>query len=167
MKKATAKQKSLTQPRSILPVRDDDGKTGEQFRAAALKRFAEANTLWRNRHWLGALYLGGYVVETMLKWALNDAIGQTHVPRHYGGREWHNLRWILENSNFHSALQKNAAALKCWSTVKDWDSNWRYESEVPVDFRSRAERRVADWLKCVEFLMHWLNSRTSTVNYDH
>jgi hypothetical protein len=73
------------------------------YRQAAIARLAEAEYL-KNAHPAGAIYLGGYVVECMLKWAicrrngvmyLEDLPDQKVVDRLISGRG-HNLDFLLD-----------------------------------------------------------------------
>ncbi len=150
---------SCGQPHDILPPRHSAGKTGEQMAAASQKRLAEAYTLRTHKHWVGALYLGGYAIEMMLKWALNDAVGEVKIPRRYTTAQWHNLNWMMAHSPFLHVLQREPQAYTWWSTISEWDSNWRYESKLPSRFSSRPEKEVPEWLNCVKYLTVWLTAR--------
>lgn len=149
--------KMAAKKKRVLPSKE---KSGNQYRSAAEARFTDAHVLLRERRYLAALYLGGYTVEMMLKWALADAAGNTTKAVEYTGSQGHDFTLLLASGNFKNRLLSDPSILRAWNVVQGWTTAWRYETELPADFRAHPERKVKCWLDQVEILTEWLILRT-------
>lgn len=82
------------------------------YRQAAIVRLAEAEYL-EEAHPAGAIYLGGYVVECMLKWAICQRHGKIYLEElpdqklseRLTGARGHDLDFLLEVSGLRPLLE--------------------------------------------------------------
>lgn len=140
-------------PKHKVPSKE---KSGNQYRSAAEARFTDAQVLLREGRYLAALYLGGYTVEMMLKWALADAAGDATKTVEYSGSHGHDFTMLLAASQFKNSLLSDRLILQSWNVLQDWTTAWRYETVLPSDFRKQPEKKVKCWLDHVEILTDWL-----------
>ncbi|WP_106981927.1 HEPN domain-containing protein [Streptomyces sp. NRRL S-31] len=110
------------------------------FQAVAGVRAAEAKTLADSGHYLGAVYLAGYVVECRLKTYLQ--LNGIRFPR--GGSEGHNLRGLWRSAGFPSP--PGHADL----FIAHWGTELRYETRLPADVDPKdllkGGRELASWV---------------------
>ena len=110
-----------------------------------------------------ALYLGGYIVECRLKWAICEEWGVTqlsdaeyrfaqqdgHEYSLTGGRG-HDLELLLRCAN-HQGLLGDRALHRAWGLCLQWSTAWRYSTPRDVLGRSveylTAYRAIDGWLK--------------------
>jgi len=128
------------------------------YRQAAIARLAEAEFL-KKAHPAGAIYLGGYVVECMLKWAickrngiiyLDDLPDQKLADRLTSARG-HDLDFLLDVSGLKQLLKSNNRLYEAFAQVSAWNVTLRYDPQAG-NFRSAAEfltaaRLLRDWLE--------------------
>ncbi|MGH7456410.1 MAG: hypothetical protein ACRENG_33985 [bacterium] len=82
------------------------------YRQAAIARLAEAEYL-KEAHPAGAIYLGGYVVECMLKWAICqrkgiiyfDDLPDQQLAERLTSARGHDLDFLLKISGLHPLLE--------------------------------------------------------------
>ncbi|MGV9276672.1 hypothetical protein [Streptomyces griseosporeus] len=110
------------------------------YQAVAGVRAAEAKTLADSGHYLGAVYLAGYVVECRLKTYLQ--LNGIRFPR--SGNEGHNLRGLWLSAQFppppgHAHL-----------FMVHWGTELRYEASLPADVDPKdllkGGRELASWV---------------------
>jgi HEPN domain-containing protein len=58
------------------------------YREVAWLRLAEAETLLKNHHYNGAIYLAGYAIECQLKFAVCRQKGCTYLPENLEVHDW-------------------------------------------------------------------------------
>jgi hypothetical protein len=112
------------------------------YRQAAIARLAEAEYL-EEAHPAGAIYLGGYVVECMLKWAicqrhgiiyLEDLPDQKLSERLTGARG-HDLGFLLDVSGLRPSLERNRKLYEAFIQMSKWSVKLRYDPKLG-DFRA-------------------------------
>ncbi|MFJ4619391.1 hypothetical protein [Streptomyces sp. NPDC088812] len=118
------------------------------FRAVAGVRAAESKLLADSGHYLGAVYLAGYVVECRLKTYLQ--LNGIRFPR--GGNEGHNLKGLWRSANFPPP--RGHADL----FILHWGTELRYESALPADVDPK------DLLKGGRELASWVATRIRQAN---
>lgn len=109
----------------------------------AERRRGDARVLLRNKRYDGAVYLGGYVVECMLKAAICQWIGEERLPERY---MTHDLNWLLQQA----ALVVEPYISKHWQDVAIWDVTARYSSQV---ISAQSARQFID---AMEVIRRWL-----------
>jgi len=129
------------------------------YRQAALARLAEAEYL-KKAHPAGAIYLGGYVVECMLKWAickrkgiiyLDDLPDQKLTDRLTSARG-HNLDFLLDTSGLRPLLESDHELEEMFNQMAVWSVTLRYNPQT-------GDRRKAfRFLAGVHELRSWLEA---------
>jgi len=129
------------------------------YRQAALARLAEAEYL-EEAHPAGAIYLGGYVVECMLKWAICQRQGTIYLedlpdsklPERLTGARGHDLDFLLEVSGLRPLLELDKELGKDFNKILFWNVALRYKPD-------KGDVRAAiQFLAKVRELRHWLES---------
>jgi len=107
------------------------------FRAAARARLEDAGVLLREKRYAGAIYLAGYAVECLLKWAITRRQQRTHLPAEL---EIHNLDTLLLEAGLAEALHRETTVRSIFAALADsWGPELRYLARAP-------ESREADKL---------------------
>ncbi len=107
------------------------------------RRRGDASALLQKKRYDGAVYLGGYVVECMLKAAICQWIGEERLPECY---MTHDLNWLREQA----ALVIESRLRKPWQDVAIWDVTARYSSQV---ISAQSARQFID---AMEVIRRWL-----------
>jgi len=119
----------------------------------ALALFAtHARALLAGERWEGAVYVGGYVVECLLKWRILKRIGQRELPRAF----WHHdLARLVDAAWLRPTLQVEPKAQEWMALITDtWDVTMRYGRPRP-----RVDRHAATkLLVAVKGLKRWLRA---------
>jgi HEPN domain-containing protein len=87
------------------------------------ERFADAKVLLRQKRYNGAVYLGGYVIECLLKAAVCVQLRRDTLPGEY---RTHELGRLLRSSGLMQDLRNDAILLVRYSTVEEWNVEIRY-----------------------------------------
>ncbi len=129
-------------------------------RQAAIARLAEAEYL-KEAHPAGAIYLGGYVVECMLKWAIcqrkgiiyfDDLPDQQLADRLTSARG-HDLNFLLDASGLRLFLESNKPLHKAFTRVSGWSVALRYKptaGDIRTAVRFLADvRTLRTWLEAI------------------
>ena len=121
----------MPKPRNISP-----GATrGTVFSAVAEVRLNDAKALLEMRRYAGAIYLGGYAIECLLKWAVTCRQGIVYLP---ATLEIHNWDKLLQEAGLGPFLQAAPEVQAIFSELSDrWAPELRYLSR-PVS-RNEAE----------------------------
>jgi hypothetical protein len=129
------------------------------YRQAAIARLAEAEYL-KEAHPAGAIYLGGYVVECMLKWAICQRRGVIYLedlpdPKtadRVTGTRGHDLDFLLDTSGLRPLLESDHELEEMFNQIAVWSVTLRYNPKM-------GDRRKAfRFLAGVHELRNWLES---------
>jgi hypothetical protein len=120
---------------------------------------AEAEYL-EEAHPAGAIYLGGYVVECMLKWAICQRHGKIYLKdlqdqklsERLTSARGHDLDFLLGVSGLRPLLQTNKKLYDAFIQIEKWNVKLRYNPKIG-DFRAAFR-----FLTGVGELRHWLES---------
>ncbi len=128
------------------------------YRQAAIARLAEAEYL-KEAHPAGAIYLGGYVVECMLKWAICqrhgviylDDLSDQKLSERLTGARGHDLEFLLDASGLRPLLESDDKLYPAFSQVLIWNVALRYnpkagDVETASQFLSKVHE-LRDWLE--------------------
>jgi len=128
------------------------------YRQAALARLAEAEYL-EEAHPAGAIYLGGYVVECMLKWAICQRHGIIYLedlpdpklPERLTGARGHDLKFLFDASGLRPLLEPDSRLKKAYEQTLFWNVALRYNPKAgnardAIQFLASV-RKLRDWLE--------------------
>ena len=139
------------------------GGVSEQ-RKAAKHRFDDARTLFDQNRWRGAMYLGGYSVECLLKTKLmlrhdchnlrelEEALQDAGLLAAGTTIYTHQLELLLRLAQGMDRLRQNQSLWKLFNIANLWMPAWRYNPDLSN--REDAE----DFLEAVERVSHWIES---------
>ena len=123
---------------------------GRGFVEAHNERLKDARALLREQRWSGAVYLGGYAIECLLKALIVRRRGLNLLPRDY----WHHdLRRLIESALFKIEREERMTEeLRGYVQLlcKEWDVTLRYGE------RRYNRHSATRLLACVEVLRQWL-----------
>jgi hypothetical protein len=129
------------------------------YRQAAILRLAEAEYL-KEAHPSGAIYLGGYVAECMLKWAicrrngiiyLEDLPDQKLANRLTSARG-HDLDLLLDSSGLRPLLESDHELEEMFNQIAVWSVTLRYSP------KTGDRRKAFRFLAGVNELRIWLEA---------
>ena len=109
----------------------------------AERRRGDASVLLQKKRYDGAVYLGGYVIECLLKAAICQWIGAERLPERY---MTHDLNWLREQA----ALVMEPRLRKSWRDVAIWDVTARYSSQVI------SAQSARQFINAMEVIRRWL-----------
>jgi hypothetical protein len=128
------------------------------YRQAAIARFAEAEYL-KEAHPAGAIYLGGYVVECMLKWAIcqrhaviyPEDLPDQKLSEQLTGARGHDLKFLFDASGLRSLLEPDNQLKKAYEQTLFWNVALRYDPKAgkardAIQFLASV-RKLRDWLE--------------------
>ena len=118
----------------------------------ANERLRDANVLLKQKRYNGAVYLGGYVIECLLKAAICVYLNRDNLPPNY---RIHNLVGLLNSSGLLDALKSNRQIYRSFLIVKDWGVGIRYYGK---HFKSTESGR---FLVAVKEVRQWILRRIS------
>lgn len=114
-------------------------------------RFKDARALLRSERWGGAIYLGGYVIECLLKARILKRKVSADLPREY----WHHdLLRLMDVSGvaWEIKLPQNSAIHDQMLLITGtWDVTMRYGST-----QLKTRRDAADFIEAVQKVRRWL-----------
>ena len=135
----------------------------EQVRASH-QRLEDAKALLNASRWRGAMYIGGYAVECLLKVklmqtygcqnlrALDDVLRQRSILLAHRTVFTHRLEDLLRLAPGYNRLIQNRDILSLFNKINQWMPSWRYTSK-------QANRREAtEFITAIERFMHWINN---------
>src|SRR5437867_1425356 len=103
------------------------GTRGSVFREVARIRRDDAAVLFGARRYRGAIYLAGYAVECLLKWAVTQRCGITYLPEELETHRWDTL---LPEAGLATSLRANPALRVVYSELAElWGPELRYLSK--------------------------------------
>lgn len=113
----------------------------------ANERLRDANVLLRQKRYNSAVYLGGYVIECLLKAAICVHLNRDNLPEAY---RIHDLVELLDYSGLLSQIQSDRKSYRSFLAVKDWSVGIRYHGRhfKPVEARRflDAVKEVRQWI---------------------
>lgn len=128
------------------------GTRGTRFQAVARIRLQDASVLLDHRRFLGALYLAGYAIECVLKWAVTQRHGPAHLSSDF---EVHNWDVLVQKAGLDRSLKANGPLSAMYSESAElWRPELRYESKEP-------DQREAERLyRQIKQVYDWINEQT-------
>jgi hypothetical protein len=126
------------------------------FYRAARHRFEDAELLFEQERFTGAVYLAGYCVECMLK-ALGivgtAASRRPALVKEFRGAKAHDYGWLKKKcSVFWKGGLPSGLAMH-FSRVNTWSTELRYDS------RATREGEAREFLDSAAAIMKWIDSR--------
>jgi HEPN domain-containing protein len=118
----------------------------------ANERLADANVLLRQKRYNGTVYLGGYVIECLLKAAICVYLRTDRLPGRY---QWHDLDRLLVASGLQPAMEDDPVVYARFRRVDIWHVALRYEG------RRYNPRDARTFLDAVKEVRAWILSRIS------
>lgn len=113
------------------------GTRGTVFEVVARIRLADGDVLMSRARYHGAIYLAGYAIECMLKYAVTRKRNALYLPRELEIHDWDVL---LQAAGLARAMQRESILLAVYSEMADrWGPELRYLS-------GRIEKREAERL---------------------
>lgn len=134
----------MPRQRTIQP----GGTRGTVFREIARIRLQDASVLLGHHRLRGAVYLAGYSIECILKWAVTSHRDLVYLPADLENHDWNCL---LVESGLSAALRQDKSAAAIFSELADiWGPELRYLAKEPLTREAAAlyERFVIlyDWI---------------------
>lgn len=128
------------------------GTRGSVFKEVARIRREDAAVLFEARRYRGAIYLAGYAVECLLKWAITDRCEITYLPAELETHDWDTL---LPEAGLASSLRTNRPLRAVYSELAElWGPELRYLSKEP------APREAERLYQQMEQVYRWVNEET-------
>jgi HEPN domain-containing protein len=116
------------------------------------QRFLEAETLLRNGHTTGAVYLAGYAVECALKAALLSAVRAADHARwveRFRKEIKHDLVWLRTELRAKHAVLPDRINVRFITVRSNWSTDMRYTPGV------RREQDARDFLVSAAEIVKW------------
>lgn len=126
------------------------------FYRAAFHRFGEARFLEEGGRYTGAIYLGGYGVECILKALILAAVPagrRADMLATFRGQRAHNFDWLRYQYLQNGGAQFPPEIAKAFALVNTWDTDLRYET------REISPRRAKQFLENAEEVIKWADGR--------
>jgi hypothetical protein len=162
------KEKRAAKGKASVPRHREKVTRRNVFAQAAIQRLRDSRMLLKARRYIGAMYLGGYVIECFLKFLICNRYDVEHledwewqVAKRTGrkpdatGAKGHLLEALLEHAGLLEIIRGNAQAYQLFRTVNSqWYVGLRYYAgQGSVEDASR-------FLKAAEALYDWLLRRS-------
>lgn len=134
----------------------------EKLSEIAASRFAEAERLFAEEHFAGAMFLGGSALECYLKLAICVTLRLDGLPSIF---KIHDLQGLILYSGFDAELRADHAVKQAFDEVRqEWGKDGRatllYGSPVEFD-RERAEQFLQNLQNPKCGIIPWLKTRLS------
>jgi HEPN domain-containing protein len=124
------------------------GTRGTVFEQVARVRLGDAAVLLERKRYAGAIYLAGYSVECLLKWAITRRHGYIYLPANF---EIHDLGALLLEAGLYPLLLDEAALRDVfWALAENWGPELRYLGKAPEP--ASASKLYAQILKVYDWL---------------
>ena|SRR5438552_7913713 len=115
----------MAQKRRISP----GGTRGTLFQAVARIRLKDADVLLQEQRHEGALYLAGYAIECILKWAVTRNREDLRLPQELETHDWDRL---LSATGMKHSLESQPAMHTVYSELAErWGPELRYLAKLP------------------------------------
>ena len=109
-------------------------------------RLAEAKTLAENGHHAGAIYVGGYAVECLLKAAICCCLDLDRLPTTFHS---HDLEALLVRSGLKRKLERTKRVHENFGMIT---ALWNVEGGDPIRYKNPGEVKEADSRKFIGWL---------------
>ena len=131
---------------------------------ASHQRLEDAKALLNASRWRGAMYIGGYAVECLLKVKLmqiydcknlrelDDVLRQRSILPAHATVFTHHLEDLLRLAPGYNRLIQNRDMLSLFNKVNQWMPSWRYTS------KQTNRREATEFIISVERFMHWIDN---------
>jgi HEPN domain-containing protein len=141
---------------------DFDGRS-EQSKAGKHRR-EDAQVLFEHRRWRGAMYLGGYALECLLKVRLMERFGCDSLAQleplliRRGLLSatqtiyTHRLERLLQAAQAQDRIQASPADWGNFVIVNQWVEAWRYNPSLAT------ESEAAEFLDALDLVLRWIES---------
>lgn len=109
--------------------------TRRELKELAVTRLREAEILFEARHYSGAAYLCGYVVELALKARICKLLGTEEYPdsgKLRGAFTVHDLEQLVFLAGLRPKLHKGTALFANWAVAAPWKPEVRYTSPTQI-----------------------------------
>lgn len=137
----------MAHQRTITP----GGTRGTLFREVARVRLEDAGVLLAQRRQGGAVYLAGYAVECLLKWAITERLEEAYLPAEF---ETHDLDELLTAAGLHNSIKQDRQLWAAYSSLSEsWGPELRYLAKAPKQID--AERLYRE----IEQVYSWIAER--------
>jgi HEPN domain-containing protein len=114
---------------------------------------ADARFLLRHQRWHSAAYLGGYVLECLLKVAVCVYLNVRELPKEY---EVHDLPFLLDRAGLAEELRGDTSVHHKFDVVHlTWRTDLRYSGKMVAAEEARR------FFRALEEVLKWLNERIS------
>ena len=135
-----------------------------ELAVASRQRLADAKALLNASRWRGAMYIGGYAVECLLKTKLmhiydcknlselEDLLRQRSILSAHRTVFTHQLEDLLRLIPGYGRMIQNRDILSLFNKVNRWMPNWRYTSK----FADRGE--ATEFMTAIERFMQWIDN---------
>ena len=121
------------------------------FLQAHQDRYKDAQALFKAKRWGGAVYLGGYVIECILKAKILMNLGSKNLPKDY----WHHdLEKLVRLAGIERRLaepQNRELRLRMRLILGEWMVTMRYGSLQLID-----QHAAYRFLKAVQEVKRWV-----------
>jgi hypothetical protein len=106
------------------------GTRGSLFKQVARMRLQDATVLLQCDRYSGAIYLAGYALECLLKWAITQRRECVYLPAEL---ETHELDILLLQAGLGERLRREGVLRNMFAALADsWGPELRYMARVPA-----------------------------------
>lgn len=122
----------------------------------ALQRLEEAEVLRESGYTTGAVYLGGYGVECILKALILESVpfgDRANVLRSFRGNRAHEFGWLKDHYLEHGGARLPRDIVAAFTLVDHWSTDLRY---YPRFFEPRDAK---SFLRAASAIVEWANGR--------
>ena len=116
------------------------------------ERFADARVLLRQKRYNGAVYLGGYVIECLLKAAICVQLRRDTLPGEY---RTHELEPLLRSSGLEAGLNADQKIRIRFARINAWTVSIRYQGKR-ID-----APQAQEFLEAIKEVSQWILTNIS------
>lgn len=139
--------RTVAEKRNIAP----GGTRGSVFKEVARIRLDDGETLLLRGRYNGAIYMAGYAIECLLKWAVTSRTGRIYLPAEL---ETHTWDVLLDAAGLYEDLASHRALQAIYAELADrWGPDLRYRSKALLETEAK---RLYDHM---ELLYDWIREQ--------
>lgn len=132
--------------------------------SASHQRLEDAKALLNASRWRGAMYMGGYAVECLLKTKLmqiydcknlrelDDVLRQRSILPAHRTVFTHQLEDLLKLTPSYNRLRQNRNVWHMFHEINRWTPRWRYTS------KQATHQEAIEFITDLENVMYWINT---------